>query len=328
MTAWDHKIKIQSSFLYKSILSIRFITMLVTSQQPTNQVLDPATGKPIPFRSCFQLGSVFLIILAIAQVIAGAICIQESSAYYIGGVYVGFFAFVAASCGLCLRSRSAIMIFNVFLGICVLVAIIGSAVQGASLSFVNSIEACSTYQNSDLSDACGVTSSTAYTCAGNSDYYTYAYACQVSYVIGNTDYTNQCSCVTNTDDGTCYSYSNINDCNQLLTGVPKSLAACLAFAIITLIVSLIILILGCMAYNCPTSLGSEPWFTPGAQQTVPITHTNPMVIQGTVIQGYVIQEPGVAATNENEPPVVYATVTPVAEGNISYSGEYAKGEQA
>jgi hypothetical protein len=225
------------------------------------------------------------------------------------------------------------MIFNVFLGICVLVAIIGSAVQGASLSFVNSIEACSTYQNSDLSDPCGVTSSTAYTCAGNSDYYTYAYACEVSYVIGNTDYTNQCSCVTNSDDNTCYSYSNINDCNQLLTGIPKSLAACLAFAIITLIVSLIIFILGCMAYNCPTSLGSEPWFTPsgqmGAQQTVPTVHTNPMVIQGTVVQGYVVQQAGVTTTNESEPPVVYATVTPVVEGNnSSYSGEYAKGEQA
>ena len=214
--------------------------------------------------------------------------ITDSSGYYIGGVYVGIVAMLAASRGFSMQLRSHLVLYFVLIIMSIVVAIVGTAIQAGAYNFVSSLEACSSY-SSTLSTSCSAVAAY-YTCTGNSDYYTYAEACEITYVIDNGTEDNQCSCVTNDDTNTCYSYTNINDCNKLLTSLPKALQTSYAFDVICLLLSVFLLIVACLSFWAPSMIESgeekdarnTPLIATNSTPATVVTTSPIVVVQGTV----------------------------------------------
>ncbi len=240
---------------------------------------EPAVGKRY-----FFAGSIFLLAAGIAELIAGAIVISDSSGYYIGGVYVGIIAIITASRGLAVYTRSHLIAFGALLVCTIIVAIIGTAIQASNYNFVSTLEACSSH-SSTQSQSCSIVYAY-YTCTGNSDYYTEAEACAATYYVDNGATNNQCSCVTSDDAGTCYSYTNISDCSKLVTVLSSALQASYAFDLICLFISLIILIFVIVAYSRPSLLQSSAEREAAAQANA---HNSTPAI--TIVQATTVAQP-------------------------------------
>jgi hypothetical protein len=241
---------------------------------------NPADELIIPGKTVFTVGSVFLLVAGIAELISGAIVISDSSGYYIGGVYVGIIAITTACRGLYLTSTSNFQIYLVLLVCSLIVAIVGTAIQANDYNFVSTLEACSSYSSSQSTSCSAVPAS--YTCTGNNDYYYAAELCEISYTYDNGGQTNQCSCVTNQDDATCYSYTNISDCSKLLNNLPSALQTSYAFDVICLLLSVFLLIFGIITYARPN------WVNKNQTPASPVqasTFQPPPVVTATVVQG-------------------------------------------
>lgn len=242
---------------------------------------------PFPGSKYFLVGSVLIFILGIAELIAGAVVIADSSGYYIGGVYVGIMAMLSAPRGMRLASRSSVGIYSILLVLLIIVCIIGAALQAGSYNFLKNLAACSSYSSS-LQTSCG--KSAYYTCTGDSDYYLYAYSCEVTYVYSDGIEDDQCSCINSDDLSTCYSYTNIKDCGKLIRDTPGALQAAYALSIVCLLISAFLFVLSLLAYYTPERLGGKKWEDVPAIDTnnvvvvVPATTISPIITQGYIVE--------------------------------------------
>lgn len=225
-------------------------------------------------KSYLYAGSAILLGAGIAEVISGAVVIADSSGYYIGGVYVGIVAIITASRGFVLYQRSNLIAFAILLICTIIVSIVGTAIQASNYNFVSSLEACSSYSGTATTSCTSFPDT--YTCTGNSDYFMYAYACEKTYTKDNGITDNQCSCVTNSDDGTCYSYTSIDDCHKLISVLPSALQTSYAFDLICLFTALILLAITIISFYKPR------WIQSTSERRA-AEEANPTLISPTVV---------------------------------------------
>jgi hypothetical protein len=258
------------------------------SNPPPTAPLAPASGNYLnapllstPVESVsgnryFQLFGIALLVAGTAELISGILVIADSSGYYVGGTYVGLIALVAGVRATVLATKSHVGWFIIYIIICLIVGIVGLGLQSVNEEFIDSLEACSSYDSSSTSTSCTGYTPTYFRCTGNNDYFLTAQACEATYVYDNGGDSNQCSCVTNDDENTCYSFTNINNCHKLVEKLPTVMKASLSFCVVCVFLSLILLILSLISYFKPK------WIqTTAERSTEPATATavtpNPMV---------------------------------------------------
>jgi hypothetical protein len=230
---------------------------------PTVVVVETNTGVPlltpvelISGKGYLRFLGTALLVMGIAELISGIIVIADSSGYYVGGTYVGIIAILTGSRANAIITRYHLGWFIFITVISLIVSIIGLGIQGSNLSFIDTLEACSSYDSAAITTSCSAVPSY-YTCTGNNDYFLAAEACEVTYVMDNGAENNQCSCVTNADNNECYSFANINNCHKLVEKLPGAMKGSLSFCVICLFLSILIFIISLIAYYKPAWIQSQ-----------------------------------------------------------------------
>jgi hypothetical protein len=214
------------------------------------------TSAPVAGGVLIYAASVALFLAGFAELISGAIVINTSGGYYVGGVYVGIIAMITGIRGCLLKHGSAsltgVLIFSVITGI---IAIVGSTLQANYYNFLITLEACATPSSTATTD-CNTNTPVYYTCDGDSSAYGAAYVCAKDYSLSNGNSGDQCTCVTTSSlTATCYTYTQFDDCNDLLSIVPHQLQVSYAFAVICVLLCGVIIVLATISLMKPSLLG-------------------------------------------------------------------------
>lgn len=186
-------------------------------------------------------------------------------------------------------------------------SIIGSAIEGVYYTFLKSLKACASYAN-EITTSCNVSSN--YNCYGDEDYYNEALICAV----GDTN-TNDCICVnqdfSSADDDTCYTISNIGNCDNLLDSLPNQLQASYAACILCIITCIALLCLISSAKYHPTYFVSQE----------EIDRNN--LIDGIYsIETPVQTQAYVVGTNNNNQSITVLRPAEVQDGTVATAGTY------
>jgi hypothetical protein len=202
----------------------------------------------------FAAFSTVLFGLGLGEVIVSSMAISSSSGYYVGGVYSGILCIVAALFGFLLSSRKHLIYFIAASSVAFIASIISSALIGNYYGFMKNLEACSSY-SSTYSYSCGVDS--ALQCYGSSAYYANAAACEVSYVLDYGSESNQCSCVTSTSNTECYSYTNMQSCENFITKTSEELYSAYIISILNTLLLILMLLLSAVSWFFPLKIATK-----------------------------------------------------------------------
>eukprot|EP01039_Chlorochromonas_danica_P011633 gene11633-13045_t len=202
---------------------------------------------PVPFFICgkrfFRVFGVATMACGVAITVAGGMAAHNSSGYYLGGLYSGIASIIYSTTlfqvDTVYRGFWSMLIFAL---VNFIICVVALGISGSDLDFLNSLEACGSYGSSFVTTCSAIP--TYVDCSGNSDYFTEAYSCELSYANDNdgTVDDNQCGCVTSDDDDTCYNYYHMRSCSSLLDDVPPEVSAAVTFLSILLVVSLITIV--------------------------------------------------------------------------------------
>eukprot|EP01039_Chlorochromonas_danica_P011632 gene11632-13044_t len=202
---------------------------------------------PVPFFICgkrfFRVFGVATMACGVAITVAGAMTLNDSAGYYLGGIYSGIASIIYST-----TLFQVDFVYREFWSM-LIVALVNCAacvvalgISGSDLDFLNSLEACGSYGSSFVT-TCSANPSQV-DCTGNSHYFPEAYSCERSYYIRNKGAVedDQCGCVTSDDDKTCHYYYQIHSCSSLVNDVPNEVTAAVSFLSILLVVSLITIV--------------------------------------------------------------------------------------
>lgn len=229
----------------------------------------------------FLLLSSGLFACGIGELVSSIVVISDSGGYYIGGIYVGAIAIAAGLTGFRISHKKSLFGCIVLFTISLIASIVSSALQASMISYVEDIEACSSYDSSSTSTTCNAIGSY-YRCYGNDDYFGYAQTCEASYVYNYGTGDQSCSCIQQ-DSSTCYTFTNVPSCERFTNDLPSALRASYSFAIIVVILSAALIVISVFSYGCfqrntttNTQTGSGP------APTIVYATSSPIVVTGTV----------------------------------------------
>lgn len=243
------------------------------SSAPTPAVVVLVEAEPVrpavAGASSIYALNVLLIVVGFCELVSSSIVIHNTSGYYIGGLYLGIIAMLSGSRGLLLKEGRASLVGVLICSlITFIVAIVAASLQASAYNFLITLEACATPADSATTE-CNTLTPVYYECDGDSSAYLAAYGCARANDDGSS---NQCSCVTTSStSATCYTYSQFNNCGDLLDSVPRELQVSYAFSVLCLLLSAFISILCIFSLWRPTLLGGE---APGQAKTARTTDTS------------------------------------------------------
>jgi hypothetical protein len=224
----------------------------MSSPAPAPEVVNYSV---VSGKKYFFFSSIILIIVGVGSLISGAIVLGVSNNYFIGSVYTGGLAIIAGCMGLFLPNKCYYGFFMTFVVLAFLASIAGVISDSIVFAEVGAMEACAI--NTSSGESCGVGTSDSYTCYGDSDAYMSAYFCELSWLNDNGNAADFCICVKSATSDTCYKFPGMGDCGAILTTIPQSLQASVAFDIVCFITTFFMLILSCMGCCCPTGIESQ-----------------------------------------------------------------------
>lgn len=129
------------------------------------------SGKPY-----FHVSGAVIGAAGVAVIIAGGLAAHNSGGYYIGGIYSGILSVFFAYSVLQVDVYKSFLSLFLWTAVNLIVCVVALALSSADQAFVNTLEACGYYSDSATAN-CGLYVS----CTGNSDYYSQAYACELTY---------------------------------------------------------------------------------------------------------------------------------------------------
>mmetsp|Transcript_17905 Transcript_17905/g.16174 ORF Transcript_17905/g.16174 Transcript_17905/m.16174 type:complete len:275 (+) Transcript_17905:33-857(+) len=260
--------------------------------------------------------SIILLVFGIAQSITSFVIVSKSQGQLTGGWYVGISSIVCAIRGLKLTNRLTFQYITYISAFSMLIAIIGSALQGVEYNFYNSLDACAEVTDAGTGNCNTQGIGANFECYGNSNAFGAAAACEYF------DSSYQCSCVESSscnanddDNACCYLFNDYSSCSVIINDLPGLLHSSYSLAMVCLFASLAMFILSLTIITKPKYFDEDDLNNlPIAQvQTInpPGINTNDVyVLQST--DNVTIQPNGTSISV----PIHQNTTNPIIKGTV------------
>lgn len=214
------------------------------NKQEIKTVIMEEEGKEVAIahdeKRIYLFLSFLLLLFGIAELVASILVIISTGGGHIAGIYVGGCTILLSFRGFFLNPGLVYRMDLVLQFLNILIAIVGTAMQAALYNFIITFEACSSYSSSSSSKSTSCSSVPSnYYCYGNSDYFSDAVVCEATYIDEYGVTSDECTCISSENTSSCYSYTSVADCNDLLNEFPQWLEICVVFDVLCLLTNAI-----------------------------------------------------------------------------------------